>query len=123
MQSIAVKVERVTYANASTGFVVLRGLVEKKKNVTTVGVLPEAMMNQDFVGTEYEFEGDWETTKYGRQFSFVRGKLLTNELFYFLTKVVKGVGEKLAHDLIDCYGNDGLVEILEHEPDKLLEFK
>jgi hypothetical protein len=58
-------------------------------------------MNTNLTGTEYEFEGDWETTKYGRQFSFVRGRLLTNELFYFLSKVVKGLGDKLARDLID----------------------
>jgi len=49
--------------------------------------------------------------------------LLTNELFYFLSKVVKGLGDKLARDLIDRYGNDKLIEILEHEPERLLEFK
>ncbi len=122
MQSISVKVDRVTYLNPETGFVVLRGLMNHQ-NVTTVGVLADAVMNPDLVGAEYEFEGDWGTTKYGRQFSFVRGRLRTNDLFYFLTKVVKGLGEKLAYELIDAYGNDPLVKILENEPEKLLEFK
>jgi exodeoxyribonuclease V alpha subunit len=122
MQSISVKVDRVTFMNPETGFVVLRGLTNHQ-NVTTVGVLMDAMMTPNLVGAEYEFKGDWETTKYGRQFTFTQGRLLTNELFYFLTKVVKGIGEKLAHDLIECYGNEGLVQILENEPATLLEFK
>jgi len=36
MQSISVRVERVTYVNAATGFVVLRGL-SGKKDITTHG--------------------------------------------------------------------------------------
>ena len=122
MEILRLKIDRVTFANPETGYVVLKGLA-RKRNVTAVGILPDVITNTNLVGAEYEFKGNWETSKYGHQFSFKQARLLTNQLFYFLSKIVKGLGEKLSRDLISHYGETRLLEILEHEPEKLTEFK
>jgi len=122
MVSLKFKIERVSYANLETGYVVLRGFVERHE-VTAVGILPDVATNADVTGVEYELEGDWQVNKYGRQFSFVKGRMVTNHLFYFLTKVVKGLGAKLAGELIERLGEEKLMVILEKEPERLLQFK
>jgi len=47
MQSLGIKVDRVTYANPATGFVVIRGLEGTKADVTAVDILPDVMSNID----------------------------------------------------------------------------
>ena len=42
METIQVKIERVTYANQETGYVVLRGML-KNRQVTAVGIIPEVV--------------------------------------------------------------------------------
>ncbi len=59
-------------------------------------------------------KGYWEEhKKYGRTFKFEYIKVNQNELFFFLNKIVKGFTKKLTADLIEHFGNDGLVEVLE----------
>ena len=47
MQSLGIKVDRVTYANPATGFVVIRGLEGTKADVTAVNIMPDVMSNID----------------------------------------------------------------------------
>lgn len=122
METIQLKIERITYANQETGYVVLRGLLQNRQ-VTAVGIIPEVAAGANLTGTEYQFQGTWQRSKYGYQFAFEQASLLTNRLFYFLTRVVKGLGEKLSRQLIDHYGETALIDILERQPEKLLEFK
>jgi len=124
-QSLRLKVNRVTYANQQTGYVVIRGQWEaEKREVTAVGVLSDVMSNTDLAGSEYELHGIWKAdAKYGRQFSFDTGNMVGSHLLYFLAKVVKGLGDGLARELIAHYGESRLIEILEKEPDLLTEFK
>lgn len=46
-QSLRIKIDRVTYANQTNGFVVIRGKggtsIRNTQDVTAVGILPDAM--------------------------------------------------------------------------------
>jgi len=122
VDQIRLKIGQIVYADPESGYVVARG-TSGNGTITAVGILPDIVSGVDPVGTEYVLEGRWETSKYGRQFHFTRSRVGSSKLFHFLSKVVKGLGEKLSRELIDCYGEEGLVRILEEEPDRLLEFK
>ncbi len=75
-------------------------------------------------GQEIEVKGEWqEHPKFGPQFVFDELNIKGSELYFYLTKVVKGVGEKLVGRLISHYGEDELLRILDEEPNRLLEFK
>ena len=79
----------------------------------------EALENQEVV-----LEGEWtEHPKFGPQFNFERLDIRGSELYFYLTKVVKGVGQKLVKRLIGHYGEEELLRILDEEPQRLLEFK
>jgi exodeoxyribonuclease V alpha subunit len=45
------------------------------------------------------------------------------ELFFFLTKIVKGISKKLIKEIFKKYSEDELYEILDNTPAKLLEIK
>ncbi len=129
-QSLRIKISRVTYANATNGFVVIRGKggvpsSRTMQDVTAVGILTDAMTSTDLVGMEYLLSGDWKADpKYGRQFSFAYGKAVgESQLYQFLAKMVKGLGETMAKELVRHYGESRLIEILDNEPEILLEFK
>ncbi|MCF6201798.1 MAG: AAA family ATPase, partial [Hydrogenimonas sp.] len=75
-------------------------------------------------GQEVELRGRWEEhPKYGPQFVFDELKIKGSKLYFYLTKVVKGVGQKLVKRLISHYGEDDLIRIFDEEPQKLLQFK
>ncbi len=122
METIQFKIERVTYVNQETGYVVLSGNLKNRK-ITAVGTIPEVTTGVNLAGTEYQLQGRWQRNKYGYQFVFAQATLLTNRLFYFLAKVVKGLGEATSRRLIAQYGETNLIEILENNPEQLLEFK
>lgn len=68
--------------------------------------------------------GHWEEhKKYGKTFKFDTLKVNQNELFFFLNKIIKGFSKKLSAELIEKFGQKGLVEILDNDIEKLLEFK
>ncbi len=116
-------VERVTYSNPQNGFAILKVKPKRGGRFTVKGYIPEIINNASVIGAEIEFEGNWQMSKYGRQFDFGKYKILGSELLFFLSKVVKGVGEKLASQLIDTYGEEELVEILDNRPEELLKVK
>ncbi|MDD5372434.1 MAG: AAA family ATPase [Sulfurimonas sp.] len=68
-------------------------------------------------------KGYWdEHKKYGKTFKFEHIKVNQNELFFFLNKIIKGLTKKLTAELIEHFGNEGLVEILDNDIERLLEF-
>ena len=68
--------------------------------------------------------GEWEDhKKYGKTFKFDSIQVNQNQLFFFLNKIVKGFTKKLSADLIEKFGEDGLVDILDNDIERLLEFK
>ena len=79
---------------------------------------------EKMVGEEIILIGNWTThKKYGVQFEFDTLELKEAEIFFFLTKIVKGIGNKFAHELLEKYTEEELVEILNNNPDELLKFK
>lgn len=117
------RIERVTYASPDTGFAVLRIHPAKGARFTAIGHVPELLNQAGLEGTEFKFSGAWTVNKYGRQFAFSSCNLMESELLFFLSKVVKGLGEKLALQLLEHYGEEELLYILEHQPAKLLKVK
>ena len=68
-------------------------------------------------------QGYWEEhKKYGKTFKFESLKVNQNELFFFLNKIIKGFTKKLSAELIEHFGNEGLIEILDNDIERLLEF-
>jgi len=77
---------------------------------------------QTIVGEELSFEGTWSVhKKYGKQFEFTNLKLKTSELFFFLAKIVKGLGETSVKTLLNKYEEDELIDILDNRPKELLK--
>ncbi|MFT5659670.1 MAG: exodeoxyribonuclease V alpha subunit [Sulfurimonas sp.] len=68
--------------------------------------------------------GVWEEhKKYGKTFKFTSIKVNQNQLFFFLNKIVKGFTKKLSSELIETFGAEELVKILDNDIERLLEFK
>ncbi|MDQ7043511.1 MAG: AAA family ATPase [Sulfurimonas sp.] len=68
--------------------------------------------------------GFWEEhKKYGKTFKFETLKVNQNELFFFLNKIIKGFTKKLTAELIEKFGQEGLIDILDNDIERLLEFK
>jgi exodeoxyribonuclease V alpha subunit len=75
-------------------------------------------------GEDLILVGNWEThNKYGVQFNFETLEIKKNEVFFFLTKIVKGFTKKLATEITKKYTDEELYEILDNRPSVLLEFK
>ncbi len=75
-------------------------------------------------GSAITLSGHWEEhKKYGKTFKFEHLKVNQNELFFFLNKIIKGFTKKLSAELIEHFTAEGLVEILDNDIEKLLEFK
>ena len=67
--------------------------------------------------------GVWEEhKKYGKTFKFTSIKVNQNQLFFFLNKIVKGFTKKLSSELIEKFGAEELVNILDNDIERLLEF-
>ena len=76
------------------------------------------------INEEIILEGTWNThNKYGVQFVFTSLQIKEKEIFFFLTKIVKGISNKLAKNLLDKYTEDQLCDILDNSPSELLKIK
>ena len=79
---------------------------------------------EKLVGAEIKLTGAWNThKKYGVQFVFTSIELKEAEIYFFLTRIVKGISKKLALELTGKYDEDELCEILDNRPAELLQFK
>jgi len=117
-KEITAVIKNVTYRNSDNGYMVLKA----ETGATLCGVFYDA--DVDLQGVQVKAVGQWQKHKaYGMQFIFDELIILENELFYFLTKVVKGLGRKLATFLLDSMGEEKLEHILDTDPDQLLEVK
>jgi len=117
-KEITAVIKNVTYRNADNGYMILK----TETGVTLCGVYHDA--GADLQGVQVKVAGAWKKHKaYGMQFVFDELTVLENELFYFLTKIVKGLGRKLAAFLIDSMGEERLEHILDNDPRQLLQVK
>ncbi len=75
-------------------------------------------------GAAVTLEGERvEHKKHGTTFKCSSVKVNQSELFFFLNRVVKGFTKKLTSDLIEKFGEEGLIDVLDNDINKLLEFK
>ncbi|AXH15282.1 AAA family ATPase [Malaciobacter mytili] len=111
--------KKVFYKNEETKFIT--AVLENNQRVC--GVYFDTDIEK-IVGEEIVMTGNWVThKKYGIQFVFDTLEIKEAELFFFLTKIVKGIGQKFAKELLDKYEEEELIKILNETPEKLLEFK
>jgi len=72
-------------------------------------------------GSAITLSGYWEEhKKYGKTFKFESIKVNQNQLFFFLNKIVKGFTKKLSAELIEHFGNEKLIDILDNDIERLL---
>ncbi len=76
---------------------------------------------------EVDMDGTWENGKYGMQLKVdacteIIPKTKDGIIAYLSSGLIKGIGEKKAKAIVSAFGMDTL-EIMEHEPKRLLEIK
>lgn len=78
---------------------------------------------QNLKGSAITLKGHFEEhKKYGKSFKFETLKVNQNELFFFLNKIIKGFTKKISAELIEHFGSEELVKILDNDIERLLEF-
>jgi len=78
---------------------------------------------ENIKGSAITLSGVWEEhKKYGKTFKFTSLKVNQNQLFFFLNKIIKGFTKKLSAELIEKFGEEGLIDILDNDIERLLEF-
>ncbi len=110
------QIERIIYEN--DGFFI--GLLSSGEKIS--GAYHEssvASIEHAAVTLEGEYE---EHPKYGRTFRFHTLTVNQHELFFFLNRIVKGFPKKLTAELIETFGEEGLVDILDNDIEKLATF-
>jgi exodeoxyribonuclease V alpha subunit len=115
-------VQRITYSNEESGYVIARFKLPKQKQLATIaGNLPGIT-----VGEGLRLEGRWIThPQYGRQFSVSRYQTAAPGSVpalkrYLGSGLLKGVGPVMAEHIVNTFGLDTL-EILDAHPERLAE--
>ncbi|WP_224962707.1 SF1B family DNA helicase RecD2 [Geomonas subterranea] len=120
MPTITATIDNIIFESADTGYYILALLLPDKTGVVARG---NAIFPTSPVGSRFVFDGEWVThPKHGRQFEFRKCEPEGGELLFFLARVVKGLGDALAHAVIRRFGGD-TERIIEEEPQRLLEIK
>lgn len=121
MEELAGTIERLTFHNPETQYVVLRVRLEGGALVTVVGNFPPPA-----VGEEVSFTGEWaHHPTYGRQFragycELRRPSTLAGIERYLASGVVRGIGPAMAARLVERFGLATL-EVMEKDPERLRE--
>ena len=112
-------IKKVLYKNDETKYII--AVFENNQKICGAYFDTEI---EKIVGEEVVLTGNWIThKKYGVQFEFDTLELKEAEIFFFLTKIVKGIGKKFAQELLQKYTEEELVNILNENPQELLNFK
>lgn len=111
----------VVYHNYENGYAVLRLQCENGQTVTVVGTIP-----MPSVGERLMVTGKWIShPSYGKQFEAEFLERLMPEtapqiLSYLSSRVIKGIGPKIAARIVGHFGDHTLL-IIEREPERLAE--
>ena len=136
--SIVAALDKVLFFNASSKYSVLRMKTEDS-SVPTEARSPyryhDHLIRFTAVGIELpqtdtvkiEMDGEWKDGKYGLQLQVdhwqeIVPPTLEGVRNYLASGLLKGIGEKTADAIIEKFGVNAL-EILEHQPDRLLEIR
>ncbi|WP_457747995.1 AAA family ATPase [Sulfurimonas sp.] len=117
-QTLIGQIDRILFEGDDGFFIAVLKTGEKIS-----GVYYESAIS-NIKGSAITLQGHWhEHKKYGKTFKFDSLKVNQNELFFFLNKIIKGFTKKLSAELIEHFGSEELVNILDNNIEKLLEFK
>ena len=111
----------VVYQNYDNGYAVLRLSCQDRQTVTVVGTIPLPAVGERLMVT-----GKWSShPSYGKQFDAEFLERLMPETApeitaYLSSRVIKGIGPKLAARIVAHFGEDTL-RVLEREPHRLAE--
>ena len=111
----------VVFQNYDNGYAVLRLQLEDGQTVTVVGTIPLPAVGERLMVT-----GKWSThSSYGRQFEAeflerLMPQTATQIITYLSSRVVKGIGPKLATRIVEKFGDQTLL-VMEREPERLAE--
>ena len=111
----------VVYQNYENGYAVLRLRCQDGQTVTVVGTIPLPAVGEQLMVT-----GKWSThASYGRQFEAEFLERLMPQsamdiLNYLSSRVVKGIGPKMAARIVDRFAEHTL-HVMEREPERLAE--
>ena len=136
--SIVAALDKVLFFNASSKYSVLRMKTEDS-SVPTEARSPyryhDHLIRFTAVGIELpqtdtvkiKMDGEWKDGKYGLQLQVdhwqeIVPPTLEGVRNYLASGLLKGIGEKTADAIIEKFGINAL-EILEHQPDRLLEIR
>jgi exodeoxyribonuclease V alpha subunit len=72
----------------------------------------------NIVGIQYKFKGEWVADKFGRIFKFDSAEMKSEQMFFFLAKVIK-LGDRLALNIVDTFPD--VEYIIENKPEELLK--
>lgn len=136
--SIVAALDKVLFFNASSKYSVLRMKTEDSSVPTEARSLyryHDHLIRFTAVGIELpqtdtvkiEMDGEWKDGKYGLQLQVdhwqeIVPPTLEGVRNYLASGLLKGIGEKTADVIIEKFGVNAL-EILEHQPDRLLEIR
>ena len=116
------QIERVTYADAESGFTIARIKVSGKRDlVTVVGTLTSAIP-----GEILQMKGRWvHHPKYGEQFRVTESRTETPATVYGIRKylgsgMIKGIGPVMAERIVERFGEKTL-RVIENESGRLSE--
>ena len=110
----------VVYQNYDNGYAVLR-LNAAGQGITVVGTIPLPVVGERLMVT-----GKWSShASYGRQFEaeFLERMMPQTSmeiLHYLSSRIIKGVGPKMAARIVDRFGDETLM-VMEREPERLAE--
>lgn len=115
-KSIVCTIHNVIYEDKETMFYILNtdeGIIK--------GNIPFSF--NSIKDTKVRLNGEWVKNNKGVTFDFEEIKILESDVYFFLTKVVKGIGAKMATNLLSMYEENVLCDILENNPEALLNIK
>lgn len=117
MQTLIGQIDKIIYENSGFFIAVLKSGEKIAAHYYESDV-------EHLVGAAVTLKGEWEEHRqHGRTFKTDSLLVNQNELFFFLNRVVKGFTKKLTAELIERYTQEGLIEILENDIEKLMEIK
>lgn len=114
-------VDKTLFQNSDNGFIIFNVHVKENESVTAKGYIPNLQP-----GTEVLLSGNWIFhPKFGRQFEVAQCiNVLPTSLLgikkYLGSGLIKGIGKTYAERLVNYFG-ERVLEIIEHEPDRLKE--
>jgi len=112
MKTLTDTVERVIFYNDETNYIVLK--------TSNGSILSGVYDNGDLSNVNITVTGNWKNHKtYGNQFCFTSLEIAEEPIFYFLSKLVKGIGPKLAKEIIHKFGSKKTEQILNESPTML----